>query len=323
MNWFFVFLFVANYVLVTCTSEAADRDRPIKIGALTGSWGPTPPMVGLRDGLRELGYREGEQFVIGVRFTQGDPAALSAAARDLVQNGADLIFVSEDAPAMAAQMATKRLPIVFTATSDPVGLGLIKSFARPGSNITGVTERSIALGPKRMELFREIIAGLKRVLFPYDGTTASGAAEAKTYRDVAPRLGLELVERPVRTMEEARATLAQVRKEKVDGILAPRCCSFNLPGFVLDATSQQKIPTMFTIPFFVERGGLVSYGSDLYESGRQAARLVDKILKGADPARIPVEVNTKIKFVINSKVAKSLGIRIAPEVLYRADKLVR
>jgi putative ABC transport system substrate-binding protein len=323
MKWFFVFLLVANYVLVTCTSEAADRDRPIRIGALTSSWGPSPPIVGLRDGLRELGYRENEQFIIGVRFTQGDLTGLPDAARDLIQNGSDLIFATEEAPAKAAQMATKRLPIVFAGAGDPLGLGLVESFARPGGNITGVTDLNLELLPKRLELFREIIAGLKRVLFPYDPTVASAVAQAKTYRRASRLLGIELVERPVRAVEEARATLAQVRKDKLDGILSPRCCSFNIPGFVLKATSQQKIPSMFSIPFFVERGGLVSYGSDLYELGRQAARLVDKILKGTAPSEIPVEVNSKIEFVINLKVAKALGLTIPPEVLYRADQLVR
>jgi putative ABC transport system substrate-binding protein len=323
MNWFIVFLLFANYVLVTCTSEAADRGRPIRIGALTSSWGPTPPIVGLRDGLRELGYRENEQFIIGVRFTQGDLTGLPDAARDLIQNGSDLIFATEEAPVKAAQMATKWLPIVFAGAGDPLGLGLVESFARPGGNITGVTDLNLELLPKRLELFREIITGLKRALFPYDPTMASAVAQAKTYRRAARRLGIELVERPVRTVEEARATLAQVRKDEVDGILSPRCCSFNIPGFVLEATSQQKVPSMFSIPFFVERGGLVSYGSDLYELGRQAARLVDKILKGTAPSEIPVEVNTKIEFVINLKVAKALGLTIAPEMLYRADQIIK
>ena len=123
-------------------------------------------MVGLRDGLLELGYRENEQFVLGVRFTQGDLTALPAAARELVQYGVDIIFTSDDSPAKAAQMATTRIPIVFSVVSDPVGLGLIQSFARPGGNITGVTDLRLELGPKRLEVFHEIVPGLKRVLYP-------------------------------------------------------------------------------------------------------------------------------------------------------------
>jgi putative ABC transport system substrate-binding protein len=280
-------------------------------------------VAGLRDALVQLGYRENEDFVIGVRFTQGDLAALPAAARELVQYGVDLIFVAEEDPAKAVQMATTRIPIVFVTVGDPVGLGLVQSFARPGGNITGVTDLHTELGPKRLELFREIVPGLKRVLFLYDPVDAHSVEQARVYRDAAHRLGVVLVEQVVRTAEEARATLAQVRKGDVDGVLAPRCCSLNIPGFILEATAQQAIPTMFRAAFWVERGGLASYGPDYYESGRQAARLVDKILNGEDPAEIPVEVNPKIELAINIKVAKSLGLSVKPEVLYRADRLVR
>ena len=126
--------------LLTGSADAEERTQPIKIGVLTASWGPTPQAVGLRDGLLELGYRENEQFVLGVRFTQGDLTALPAAARELVQYGVDIIFASEESPAKAAQMATTQIPIVFSGVADPVGLGLIQSFARPGGNITGVTD---------------------------------------------------------------------------------------------------------------------------------------------------------------------------------------
>ena len=303
---------------------AEERTQPIKIGVLTASWGPMPQTVGLRDGLVELGYRENEQFVLGVRFTQGDLTALPVAARELVQSGVDIIFASEESPAKAAQMATTRIPIVFSQVADPVGLGLIQNFARPGGNITGVTSLQFELSPKRLKLFHEIIPGLKRILFLYDAADAHAEAEVRVYRDAAHRLGIVLVEKAMRTEEEVQATLAQISKGEVDGILAvPFSVSLNIPGFVLEATSQQAIPTMFPSAYWVERGGLASYGSDPHETGRQAARLVDKILKGAKPAEIPVEVNTKIEFAINLKVAKALGLTIAPEVLYRADRIIR
>jgi putative ABC transport system substrate-binding protein len=280
-------------------------------------------VVGLRDGLLELGYREDEHFVIGVRFTQGDLAALPTAARELVQYGVDVILVSEDHAAKAAQRATTRIPVVFTAVSDPVGLGLIQSFARPGGNITGVADLARDLSPKRLEIFQAIVVGLRRVLFPYDLADVDTVAHVRVVRDAARRLGIELVELGVRTQEEVQARLARVRQGEVDGIMAPRCCSLNIPGFVLEATSHQGIPTMFEAAFWVERGALASYGPDYYESGKQAARLVDKILKGTAPGKLPVEVNPKIEFAINLKTAKALGLTIAPEVLYQADRLVR
>ncbi len=299
---------------------AAERTRPVLIGALTDSWGPTPAIVGLRDGLVELGYRENEQFILGVRFTQGDRAALPAAARELVQQGVDIIYT--DAP-NEARAATSRIPIVFGGGEDPVRVGLVQSFARPGGNITGVTGLTIELAPKRLEVFRELVPGLKRVLFPYNVTDSDAVAESRVYRVAARRLGIVLVEKPVRTQEETQATLAEVRKGDVDGILKPGGISLNISGFILEAATHRGIPTMFTNAWYVERGGLASYGPDYYASGKQAARLVDKILKGTNPAGIPVEVNTKIEFAINVKVARALGLVIAPEVLYRADRIFR
>ncbi len=309
--------------LLIGVTGAGERAKPFLIGALTDSWGPTPTMVGLRDGLQELGYRENEHFVIGVRFTEGDAAALPAAAQELVRQRVDCIFATEPSAAKAAQMATAKIPIIFAGVADPMILGLIQSFARPGGNITGVTELTLELGPKRLEIFREIIPGLRRVLFPYNANDSYAVAEARVYRDAARRLGIELVERAIQTQAEAQATLAQIQKGEVDGILAPRPVSLNIPGFILEATRRQEIPAMFDGVFWVEQGGLTSYGPDFYASGRQAARLADKILKGTDPADIPVEANSKIELAINLKVAKVLGLAIAPDMLYRADRLIR
>jgi putative tryptophan/tyrosine transport system substrate-binding protein len=316
-------MFLVSNALLASGGGAAERTGPIRIGVLTESWGPTAATMGLREGLLALGYREDEQFVLGVRFTQGDLGALPSAARELVELGVDLIFVSQASPAKAAQMATDRIPIVFAGVGDPLGSGLVQSFARPGGNITGVTNLSLDLSPKRLELFRQTVPTLKRVLYPYDPTDAYTVAQAEVYRNAARRLGIELVEQTVHSEEEAQATLAQVQKGHVDGILAPDALSFNIPGFVLEAASLQAIPTMFVWAFWVERGGLASYGPDFLAMGRQSARLVDKILKGVNPAEIPVEVNPTIEFAINLKVAKSLGMVIAPEILYQADRLVR
>jgi putative ABC transport system substrate-binding protein len=315
-------LLVASGLLVG-GARAAERPQPFKIGALTDAWGPTPDMVGLRDGLLALGYRENQDFVLGVRFTQGDVAALPAAARELVQLGADLIFTVSANATKAAQMATEQIPIVFAGAVDPLGAGLIQSFARPGGNITGVTDLSLELGPKRLQVFQELISGLQRVLFPYDATDAYAVKEARVYRDAARRLGMELVERVVRSEAEAQAAIAQVQQGKVDGILKPNSLSLNIPGFILETTMQRRLPSMFDAAFWVEQGGLASYGPDFYETGRQAARLVDKILKGAHPGEIPVEVNPQIEFVINLKTAHVLGLTITPEVLYQATRLIR
>lgn len=179
---------------------------------LTDSWGPPPAVIGLRDGLVELGYREDKDFIIGVHFTQGDITALPAAEHELVGFGVDLINVINDESAKVAQKVATVIPIVFAGGPDPIGSGLIENFALPGGNITGVTNMELNLGPKRFELFKEIVPGLKRVLFPYNSAEAYSLRLAHIYRDAARHLGVELIEKPVRTQAEARATLAEVRK---------------------------------------------------------------------------------------------------------------
>lgn len=182
----------------------------------------------------------------------------------------------------------------------------------------------LQLGPKRLQLFSEMIPGLKRVLFPYAVTDTVSLQEFQSYRQAAGRLGIEVVGLPLRTQVEARTTLMQRQGTKVRGFLSPRYLYLNIPGFVLQAASEQKILTILPDAFFVGReGGLASYGPDIYKSGKLAARLVDKILKGAKPADLPVEVNTNFEFAINLKVAQELGLTIPAEVLFQATKVIR
>jgi putative ABC transport system substrate-binding protein len=287
-------------------TSAAERAKPVRIGVLTDSWGPTPGVVGLRDGLQEQGYRENEDFVIGVRFTEGSISALPQAAQELVKQGVDILFTNNPAPAKAAQKATNRIPVVFYGAGDPVGLGLIKSFAHPGGNLTGVTDLDLQLDSKRLEVFKEMLPGLTKVLFPYDTADAFSVAQEKIFRDSAARLKMTLIEKTVHSQAEAHAVFADIKKSDVHGIVVPRSLSFNIPGLAVEATSRQRIATMFFGPWYVEQGGLASYGPDFYESGRQAARLVDKILKGTNPRDIPVEVNNHIEFVVNLKAVAAL-----------------
>jgi putative ABC transport system substrate-binding protein len=309
--------------LLAVNSYAADRHHPFRIGVLTESWGPQPQVVQLRQALQALGYRENEDFVIGVRFTQGDLTALPSAARDLVQYGVDLLFVTSPSAAQAVQQATTTVPIVFAGVGDPIGQGLIQSFARPGGNITGVSTLNLSLSSKRLQVFYELVPSLQRVLFLYDASDPYAVTEATAYREAAHRLGIELVAKAVKTEVEAQAALAQVREQGINGILAPAQVSLNIWGLIGEATSRSALPSMFSVSFMTEEGALASYGPNQYETGRQAARLVDKIIKGAHPAEIPVEVNTKIEFVINMKAATALRLTIAPEVLYQADRLIR
>jgi putative ABC transport system substrate-binding protein len=317
----------AGAVLLTAnlahSARAAQPGRPFTIGALTISWGPTPAITGLRDGLKAIGYREDIDFVIGVRFTQGNAAELPVAARSLVQTGVDLIVTSAGGnAAKAAQTATGRIPIVFLGESDPVGRKLVHSFARPGGNITGIADLEIELAPKKMEIFRELVAGLKRIVVVYDANNAEAVERLAAEREAARRLGLTILEKPVRSEDEARAVIAGIKRSEGDGFFAGRILSLNIPGITLEYALKNSIPTMFDEGYFVERGALVSYSANTYELGRQAARLVVKIMKGIKPADIPVEQPTKFELVVNQKTATALGVRIPNSILLRADKII-
>jgi putative tryptophan/tyrosine transport system substrate-binding protein len=319
-------LATALLIALSCelpTALAQGRARPVRIGGLTVSWGWTPGFVGLREGLLELGYREGEDFVIGVRFTGGNVAGLEAAARDLVAQGADILVSGEGDSAVAALAATTQIPIVMVTGSDPVRRGLAQSYARPGGNLTGVTDLDLNLAAKRLEMFREIVPGLRRILFAYDSADRYSGAEVAAYRDGAHRLGLTLVERPIRGQAAAEALFSRLRRGEVDGMLGPISLTSNIPGLVLEAASRLTLPAMFMGSFYVEQGGLANYGANYHASGRQAARLVDKIIRGIKPATIPIEVSSKIEFVINLNAARALGLRIPREVLYQADRIIR
>ncbi len=231
-------------------AAAAERGQPVRIGVLTEGFGPTTGTIGLRDGLKELGYREDKDFVIGVRFTQGDVSELSAAAKELLQRGVDILFTEGRSAAKAAQTDTAKVPIIFAGGGDPVGLGLIKSFARPGGNVTGVTDLDLELSSKRLEIFKEMIPRLNRVLFPYNSTDAFSVSEAKAYGDAARHLQITLVEKAVRTEEEAQAVLTNFKKSDIHGILSPRPMTSNIPGLVREAGSRSSVPTMFASTFF-------------------------------------------------------------------------
>ena len=319
---YLLMLFAASGALDASTGWG-QRKGAARIGVLTDAWGPTPAVVGLRDGLQALGFREGEDFDIGVRFTQGDVNALPQAARGLVAAGPDIIFATTTSAARAAKQATSVKPIVFAeVVGDPVKLGLVKTFARPGGNVTGVSSLAIELTLKRLEMFKELVPGLKRLLLVYDPHDVDAVAGVEVHRDAARQLGLQLLEKAPRTQEEVRELAARIRRSDADGVVAaPSGPSLNIPGSVLEMA--QRVPTMFIGAYWVDQGGLASYGPDFYDSGRQASRLVAKILRGDKPENIPVEVNSRIELVVNLKTARALGLQPGQALLQRADRLIQ
>jgi putative ABC transport system substrate-binding protein len=281
--------------------------------------------VGLRDGLENLGYREDQDFYLGVRFTQGDRDALPAAAQDLIDAGSVLLFTESNGTAKAAQQVTSQIPIVFAGVEDPVGAGLVTSFARPSGNITGVASLDIELGPKRLQMFYRLVPTLKRVLFLYAANDIYSRQAVALYHSAARQLNLQLVEKRVHTQEEVLTTLSTLRELHIDGMLTPRCCALNIPGLILATSKRDHIPSIHVNrTFWVDKeGGLAAFGTNHYALGFKAARIVDKIIKEKKPADIAVEADSTIEFTINLKRAKAMGLTIDPRVLYQADYVIR
>ena len=304
------------------SGAAAQLRRPVRIGGVSEAWGPTPQLVGLRDGLVELGYREHDDFVLGVRFTRGDFGAIPTVTQEFIQQGVDVLVLGSTSSLNAIAASAPKTPILFVSSLDPVTLGAVRSYARPGGNLTGVTSEDVELSPKRLELLQALVPGLKRVLFAYDGGNAASALELKAYRDASRTLRIELVERDLRTQADAKRTFMQLRKTDVQAILAPFAVTLNIPGFILETAARLQLPAMFHADFYVERGGLASYGANMYESGRLAARMLDKVIRGARPGDIPIETNNRVEFVVSAKVARMINLTIPREVIPRIDRVL-
>jgi putative ABC transport system substrate-binding protein len=304
---------------------AARPTKPVKIGILTLAWAPWHSNTeGFRDGLKDLGYVEGKNVTYELRAAAGNPARLPALAAELVRQSPDVLFCVAGPEALACQKATDTIPIVFTQTSDPVKLGLVRGLAKPGGHITGISSLRAELTAKRLELFREVVPSLRRVLITYDPRESEELEALASARSAAARLhGLELIERPITDPLEIEPGLAAMKRGGRDGVLVIQPGpNLNIGGRSLEVATSNKLPTMYPAGFWSKVGALASYGPDQYLQGRQAARLADRILSGTRPADLPVELPDRIEFVVNLKTARLLGVDIPPSVWIRVDRLV-
>ena len=274
--------------------------------------------------LRELGYIDGKNIIIEYRFAEGKAERLPELATELVRLKVHAIFTQGLQPVFALKQLTKTIPIVFFSTSDPVGLGIVASLARPGANITGITLQASDLWPKRLELLKEIFPKLSKVAMLWNNGNAGMALEAKKTQEVAGPLGITLQDRGVKDPNELDTVFAVMTKERPDGFLALMDPVLNAnQKRILDFLAQHRLPAIFENKDWVEAGGLISYGANYADAFRRAAVLMDKILKGAKPADIPVEQPTKFELVINLKTAKQMGLTIPDSVLFQADRVIK
>ena len=281
----------------------------------------------IRLALRELGYIEGQNIVTEYRYGEGKLDRAPELAAELVRLKVDLIVVVGGfGPIDAAKNATKTIPIVMADLSaDPVEVGLVKSLARPGGNLTGVTTLSRELGGKRLELLKEAVPKIARVAGLYDPAIPNSVRELKEVLPVqARRLGLTVQPWEVRTADDFDRVFAAAVKQRSDGLYVTSGGLMNANHKRIAAfASKSRFPSMYSRREAVDAGGLMYYGADIAESYRRAAVYVDKILKGAKPGDLPVEQPKKFELVINLKTAKQIGLTIPQSVLYRADKVIR
>jgi putative ABC transport system substrate-binding protein len=278
-----------------------------------------------RQGLRELGYVEGKNIVIEWRAAEGKRDRVPALADELVRLKVDVIVTGGATDTRAAKAATVNIPIVMTNDGDPVGSGFVASLARPGGNITGLSTLSPEISGKRLELLKEIVPKLTRVAVFGTSTSASNARELKEVELAAGALAVKLQYLDVLAPKDFETAFRAAAKERSEAALMN--VSGGIMGFqrknVLELAVKNRLPVTYHRREYVEAGGLMSYGVNVLDLDRRAATYVDKILKGAKPADLPVEQPTKFEFFINLKAAKQIGLTIPPNVLARADRVIR
>jgi putative ABC transport system substrate-binding protein len=321
-------------LLALCASAEAQQPTKVpRIGYLSSVDPATDSASteGIRLALRRLGYIEGQNIAIEYRYAEGKrdrTPELAEFAAELVRLKVDIIVVSGGTPLiLLAKNATKTIPIVMTGGGlDPVAAGLVESLARPGGNVTGLTTLNQELGGKRLELFKEAVPKLVRVAVFYDPANPPGLHEVKELLPPAAR-ALKLTIQPweIRAVDDIEKVFAALNKQRPDGLYPVsgggllRSNRKRIAGFAL----KSRLPSVYGNKEAVDAGGLMSYGADRADSYRRIAYYIDKILKGAKPADLPVEQPTKFEFVINLKTAKQIGLTIPPEVLARATKLIK
>jgi ABC-type uncharacterized transport system substrate-binding protein len=313
---------VGGIFAVPLTAQAQRAARPYRVGILANE--PWRPIEGLRDGLRQLGYIEGQTINYEYRWFRGQAPQLPALAADLVRLNPDVIVTVATPATLAAKQATMTIPIVMGLIGDPVGAGLVSSIARPGGNITGVSVLAAELEPKRLELLKELLPNLSRVSVLGSATNPYSALAMKHAHPGARSLGLTLELVSVRgagDLDEAFSSLTRSRPEAMLVIADQLLLSQR--ARIADFGTRSRLPSAHTYREHVEAGGLLSYSTNYYDSFRRASTFVDKILKGAKPGDLPIEQADRFELVINAKTAKTLGVTIPPSLLLRADEVIQ
>ena len=317
---------LAVSALLGTFSICADAQQPKKIARIgfLGNTAVNDSIKPFRGRLHELGYIEGQNIIIEPRYYEGKVDRLPELASELVRLNCDIIYTIGNEAAQAAKNATKKIPIIISNTNDAVRSGFVASLARPGGNITGLTSIGGELTGKRLELLKEVIPKLSRVGFLWSPTSPTTADNLKETEAVARSLGVGIQSLEVKDSDEIKRAFETANNKRSEALLV------DAGGFfaanqkrIIDLALKHRLPASYSNARYVEAGGLLTYGIDRWAQYRRAADYADKILKGAKPANLPVERPQKFELVINLKTAKQIGLTIPPNVLARADKVIR
>jgi putative ABC transport system substrate-binding protein len=311
-------------VLLITDSVEAQPTKVFRVGVIHQG-GPYKAVVnGLQDGLRQLGLEEGKQFSLNIRDSKGDFKAVEEAAKVFEKDRVNLIFAVTASAVTPVKQVTSQIPIVFAVGSDPVASGFVQSFAKPGGRLTGVQYLTLDLTGKRLEILKEMLPKLSRIVTVYNPDNRIAVEAVALARQAAKQLGIRLVERRAATLEELRQQVGALNAKEADAYFYTSDAMVTSQAqLVIDEASSKKLPTMFSEQSPVVMGGLASYGQNFHEVGRLSAKYVQKIMTGAQPHDLRVEIVDKFELIINLKTAKIIGVTIPPNVLARADRVIR
>jgi len=318
----FITLLGAAAVGWPLAARGQQRGKPARLGYLSAGSPPDNNFESFLAGMRALGYGEGRDFVIEVRYAARDYSRFPALVEELLSARVDLIIAGGPA-SRAAPLAAASVPVVFGFSGDPVDAGIVASFARPGGNATGVSFLSLDLSVKRIDLLKEAKPAMTRVAVLSNPDHAGDASELKATRETADALGLAIEHFEVRTDDGFEPVFAAIAASKCDALLSfpDALTNFNRQKIVAFAL-RRRLPSIYGWKMYAQAGGLMSYGPVQHDAFARLAVYVDKILKGAKPADLPVEQPTKLEMVVNLKTAKALGLEIPPGLILRSDELI-
>jgi putative tryptophan/tyrosine transport system substrate-binding protein len=321
-KWLGIALVVA-LAIVGAVAEA-QQTKAYRVGVIHHG-GPYKAVVdGFRDGLRQLGLEEGKHFLLDIRDSKGDVKAVEEAAKVFERERVNLIFAVTTSAVTPVKNVTSDIPIVFSVGNDPVGSGFVQSFAKPGGRLTGVQYSTTDLTGKRLEILKEMLPKLSRVLTFYNPNNRNAVEAVRLAREAARHFGIEVVERHATSVDELRQRVAALKAREADAYFyTTDAMVISQAQLVIDVATSKRLPTMFSEQNLVVNGGLASYGVSYHEAGRLSAKYVQRILTGTRPQDLPVETVRKLDLVVNLRTAREIGLTIPPNVLARADKVIR